>query len=590
MDAEVWASQLLGMFCAQRYRLPLSEALETDPALLYGEPLIRQLARRDDPGAAIAIASIAELEDGELGLQAKELLDSANLWRRLPGWAADLGESVIVGAAVMRDPVFDDGRTVFLESRHADGETLAIGLLIDNNLGGIAKDVLLAESIEMVEATMKEHPLDDGGELVLERIEPGIAAGLVCEAIRLTDMTWDPPVAEDYWGGRALALLRADQTPASVVPDQRPQMAQAERDALRDEFLASPEGAGFAPDGDEAWVAVLAIDYCADYVDGDPLRWSPVVVELFMLDWVPRKVMTTNSMLSVLPGALDAWVRFAARKRGLPDRAVAFTREAIANWTEEMVVLASDPEAGGPSKRFLLAAAQAGVDLEDAEALNGFVAGWNARAELGLEDGSDGRTTQSAAGSDLAGAVLQVKITLTRVTKPPVWRRLQIPAGLRLDHLHEVIQAAFGWQDYHLHVFEVGREQFGPADAELELDFADEHEITIAELVSEAGERVTYTYDFGDDWRHEILVEDVLEPLPGVGYPVLVTAKGACPPEDCGGVWGYEDLKSVLAGPDGEQRRELREWLGLEDAEAFDPTAVDLDLIRGRLAAVHIRQ
>ncbi len=193
VDAEVWASQLLGMFCAQRYRLPLSEALETDPALLYGEPLIRQLARRDDPGAAIAIASIAELEDGELGLQAKELLDSANLWRRLPGWAADLGESVIVGAAVMRDPVFDDGRTVFLESRHADGETLAIGLLIDNNLGGIAKDVLLAESIEMVEATMKEHPLDDGGELVLERIEPGIAAGLVCEAIRLTDMTWDPP-------------------------------------------------------------------------------------------------------------------------------------------------------------------------------------------------------------------------------------------------------------------------------------------------------------------------------------------------------------------------------------------------------------
>lgn len=588
LDAEIWASHLLGMLWAQRYGLPFPEAVQIDPASLYGEPLIRELAQLNDSGAAIAIAALAELAEGELGLVAKELLDGANLWRHLPKWASDLGESEIVAAAVMRDPVFDDGRTVFLESRHAGGEMLAVGVLIDNNLGGMAKDVLLAESIDEVTAVMRANPGGDAGELLLERIEPGVAAGLIGEAIKLTDMTWDPPVAEDYWAGRAVALLRADQTPGAVRPEERPEMPEAERDALRDEFLASAEGDGFAPDGDEAWVAVLAIGFCADYVDGDPLRWSPAVVELFMTDWVPRKVMTTDAMLSVLPGALDAWVRFAAHKRGVPAQALAVTREAIADFTAEMLERASDPEVGGPSKRFLIAAEQAGVDIEDPDALNRFIAGWNARSDAELDGAGAPTIVPPPGGRDLAQAVLQVKVTLSRVTKPPVWRRLQIPADSRLDEVHEVIQAAFGWQDYHLHVFEVDGESFGPADPDLELDFADERELTFAELMT-LGDRVTYTYDFGDDWRHEIRLEKLLDVLPEVDYPVLVTAKGACPPEDCGGVWGYENLKAVLTDPDHEGHREMCGWLGLDDATMFDPAAVDDETIRSRLAAIRPR-
>jgi hypothetical protein len=588
LDAEVWASQLLGMFSAQRYRLPFAEAVQIDPALLYGEPLVRELVQFDEPGAAVAIAAIAELSEGELGLIAKELLDRANLWRQLPKWAADLGESEIVAAAVMRDQVFDDGRTVFLESRHADGETLAVGLLIDNNLGGMAKDVLLAESIDQVATVARANPAGDAGQLVLERIDPGVAAGLFGEAIRLTDMTWDPPVAEDYWGGRALALLRADQTPGVVTPEDRPELPQAQREGLRDEFLASAEGAGFAPDGDEAWVAVLAIGFCADYVDGDPLRWSPVVVELFMADWVPRKVMTTDAMLSVLPGALDAWVRFAARKRGVPAQALAVTRAAIAEFTAEMRQRASDPEVGGPSKRFLISAEQAGVDVEDPDALNVFIAGWNARTDVATDGGSDRTIAPPAGAGHLGETILQVKITLSRVTKPPVWRRLQIPADRRLDEVHEIIQAAFGWQDCHLHVFEADGEWFGPADPDLELDCADERDFIFAELMA-AGDRVTYIYDFGEDWRHEIRLENRLDVLPGVSYPVLVTAKGACPPEDCGGVWGYENLKAVLTDRDEEGHRETREWLGLADAAVFDPTAVDDETIRTRLATIRDR-
>lgn len=586
LGAEVWASQLLGTFWRARYALPFPEGVGVDPALQYGQPLLRQLARIDEPGAALATLAIAEVEDGELGLEAKELLDTAGMWRRLPAWAADIGESEIVGAAVMRETVFDDARNVFLESRHADGQRLALGVLIDNNLGGMAKDVLLTDSLELVGETLAANPGEDGAELVLERIEPGRAAGLIAEAISVTDMTWDPPVDDDYWPGRALALLRVDQTPGVARPEEAPEMTMDARDALRDEFLGSPEGSGFAPDGDEAWVATLAIEFAAGYVGSDPLRWSPSVVELFMLDWVPRKVMTTGALLEVLPAALDAWVRFAGRRRGIPASAVSATREAIGLFAAEMEEQASDPDRAGPSKQFLMAAQQAGIDMQDAEALEGFVAGWNARSALdapGLGTESDGSPREPAEGTEAAVPILQIKVSLTRVAKPPVWRRLQLRADTRLDHLHQIIQIAFGWEDYHLHVFEAGGEDFGPADPDLDLDTADERRFTIADLVA-ADDRIRYTYDFGDNWGHDILVEKLLEPEPGVRYPVLVTAKGACPPEDCGGVWGYEDLKAVLADPDDEEHRAMREWAGVEESEKFDPAAVDADALRARLA------
>jgi hypothetical protein len=111
------------------------------------------------------------------------------------------------------------------------------------------------------------------------------------------------------------------------------------------------------------------------------LRWSPVVVELFMASWIPRKVLADEGLFERLPSALDAWVRFAGRKAGTPEWAVEETRKAIPRWRGEMVQRGSDPAAGGPAKQFLTAAKAAGVDVEDAGALETFVAGWNARSE-----------------------------------------------------------------------------------------------------------------------------------------------------------------------------------------------------------------
>lgn len=557
LDAEAWASHLLGTFRQQRHGLPFPDAVEVDATLRFGEPLVTRLATFDDPAARVALASIAKLDDGDLGGLAAELLASSTPVAGVPRWIEQIGESDVVGAAVMSEAVFDDARTVLLESRHPDGETMAVGVLIDRNLGGLAKDVLLAESIEQVAAAMNRYSAGEGAELELEQIEPGIAAGLIRAAIARTDMTWDPPVDQDFWSGRALALLRSDQTPGAVEPPEPTELSSEERDGLRDEFLASPEGREFAPDGDEAWAASLAIDFGAGYTDGDPLRWSPVVVELFMTDWIPRKVLATPELLDRLPVALDAWVRFAARRRGIPEWAAKQTRGSIGNWVEEMVNAALDPAVGGPSKQFLLAAKAAGVDLEDEQALDTFIKGWNARSELDLAD----LDVPEAIEPD---QILQLKITLKGISKPPVWRRVQVRADTTFATLHQIIQAAFGWTDTHLHSFEYEGEQIGVPDPEWDNDCADEAETTLDEVLLGPSDRVRYTYDFGDNWEHDIVLEKVTEPDTGAQRPVLLTGKGACPPEDCGGPGGYAELKST---------------------GGFDPASVDLELAQRRVRA-----
>ena len=175
----------------------------------------------------------------------------------------------------------------------------------------------------------------------------------------------------------------------------------------------------------------------------------------------------------------------------------------------------------------------------------------------------------------------QIKVKLLGVSKPPVWRQLQLRADTRLDQLHEILQAALGWENYHMHVFTFADEEFGVRDPEL--GHADERKVMLGEL-TDIGARFRYTYDFGDDWEHEILVEDLLDPDPENHYPILVASKGACPPEDCGGTWGYANLKAILADPSHDEHQDMLEWLDLTNASEFDPTAVPTEDIDYELA------
>jgi Plasmid pRiA4b ORF-3-like protein len=178
--------------------------------------------------------------------------------------------------------------------------------------------------------------------------------------------------------------------------------------------------------------------------------------------------------------------------------------------------------------------------------------------------------------------IYQVKVTL-RGAKPPIWRRLEVLADLSLADLHDVIQAAFGWDDGHMHVFETPYGDFGRADPEL--GHRSEASVTLEQVAPRATDKIRYTYDFGDDWEHEILVEKVLDrDQVAVAQPRCTGGRRAGPPEDCGGIWGYAQLLEILADPRHPDHEERLEWLGLDDPNQFDPAAFDLKEVNRALA------
>ena len=374
LAAELWASSLLGSWWP-----PPPGGLTEGSDLELGGPLVSAVARLGRPGAVAALLAVGSVSESELGLLALEHAnDLLAAGAAKPAWAEAILEAQVLRTAVMREGVFDDGMTIFVEATHDDGERHAIGVYIDHNLGGMATDILLADSIDRVEELLVASPPDDG-QLRVEPISSGEAYARISGAMELTDMTLDPPVTEDYAGLRALAVLRADELSGPFPDISPPEVAADERDRLLSDFLASAEGKAFAPDGDEAFIASIAIDFCADYVDAQPLRWSPVLVELFMADWLPNKVLADRSAFEAAPAALAAWVRYAGRIRATPEWAIQRTVDAVLESTSAMLDQLDGGEAQRPATEFLRAAEAAGVDLTDEHAVASFVAGWNAR-------------------------------------------------------------------------------------------------------------------------------------------------------------------------------------------------------------------
>lgn len=184
----------------------------------------------------------------------------------------------------------------------------------------------------------------------------------------------------------------------------------------------------------------------------------------------------------------------------------------------------------------------------------------------------------AARKSNAGKTPLSLKVTL-RGTKPPVWRRLLIPGEMTLGDLHQAIQAAMGWHDSHLHAFDIAGREYGDPDSVD--DVADEERLTLNGVLNSGVTRFTYTYDFGDNWEHTVLIERTRRPLEAGSYPACIAGKRNCPPEDCGGPWGYQDLLAVLADPAHPDHPERAEWVG----EDFDPEEFAIEVANTRLAA-----
>jgi hypothetical protein len=173
----------------------------------------------------------------------------------------------------------------------------------------------------------------------------------------------------------------------------------------------------------------------------------------------------------------------------------------------------------------------------------------------------------------------QIKISLIGA-KPPIWRTVLVPSNLKLAAFHDVIQVAMGWTDSHLHQFIANKVFYGIPDDDFGMEIEDESKYKLSQLLKKEKDTLIYEYDFGDSWEHKILLEKILPFDTKTVLPVCIKGKRACPPEDCGGIWGYEELLATISNPKHPEHEDMLEWLGGE----FDPEEFDLEEINEDLA------
>ena len=167
-------------------------------------------------------------------------------------------------------------------------------------------------------------------------------------------------------------------------------------------------------------------------------------------------------------------------------------------------------------------------------------------------------------------SIYQLKVSLEG-SKPPIWRRLLVKSDIKLDVLHLALQISMGWTNSHLHQY-ISRDRkfYGIKDDDFEMDgfeMHDETTVRLSNILKAEKDSLIYEYDFGDSWTHKIIIEKILPFDTTKKLPYCVTGKRACPPENCGGIWGYSDLLKALEDPKHEEHDEMLDWL---DGE-FDP-------------------
>ncbi len=169
--------------------------------------------------------------------------------------------------------------------------------------------------------------------------------------------------------------------------------------------------------------------------------------------------------------------------------------------------------------------------------------------------------------------IYQIQIELKGI-KPKIWRRILVDPDIFLDDFHRILQTTMGWTNSHLHMFTAGRENYAPEDFEVE-DTHDSYKVKLFEILKNEKSKIKYEYDFGDGWEHNIILEKILPVDIEAQIPKCIAGSRNCPPEDCGGTWGYANMLKILKQPEHDEFEEYLEWLGGE----FDPEYFDIEEI-----------
>jgi hypothetical protein len=398
LEAEAWASAILAMSHKQPVPFELQQELERS----FLPRLVQAAERKRDRAGLAMLCALASVSDDPDARAAAERMKAHGL--APPPWAAVIGRPQLIETMTATDPFGDQIGYYFLFRYAGEPDHLVLALY-DENLGGIIKDAVVAPlqpDTDILE--LLGHEPDVEGRMV----KPAVAAGSVISAVANGDLFVDNDWSEDFRQNRALLLARMRQIlerheaatatqaaspghevaaggTASALPYDPPPPeppGREDQEALIQEFMASPLAAGLSTERD---VALAILDHCmtarCDFGDGDPLRWSPIVVELFMLDFLPRKVTLDFAQIAALPEVLAAWVRFCLGKRGLAEHLIIETQDAVARYSAEFREAVTNPHNFGLAKAFSNAMRADGVDLLDEQAVAAWMAAFNARPQ-----------------------------------------------------------------------------------------------------------------------------------------------------------------------------------------------------------------
>jgi Plasmid pRiA4b ORF-3-like protein len=562
LAAEMWASGLLGVMWAAGSADGWSAGSWVDAAgwvdpdeimdSQLGE-LVDYLVSAGSPAALAALRALALVgEEEHRDRAAAGAEDLAGRGVPEPAWAGRADPPELVEAHSLGD-LFGDIEVVLLAFQRSEGRHSLVAFLDHATGGGLAKiafgqheDGLVTELAESIRDELAcTEPVRLTAAEVRVRLEDAVDRFLIYGSDFVGEPT--PEVEEDdptaAW---ALVRARVDSLPGLADPglaDSGDELtAEADpQERVIEAFLTSPYGAGL-PDQEFARIwAAFAADAAVD-AGRAPDQYGPVSLNFLLSGEAAEHLDIGDGDLDLLPAAVTAWAHFTADAHGLGEQAHRLWDEALpgllADFTEEYAATeAAEHRATCPD---VVAFRSYGAGLDPVLAAERLQTLFPPGPHPGREQAlALAPPPLPAMGADATRAIHQLKIKL-RNTRPPVWRRIEVPSTVTLAGLHDVIQASFGWDDDHLWEFDTPYGKHGPA---ADLGHRDPGAAALAQIAAE-GTKLRYVFDFGDYWDHEIVVEKVVPAARTAAYPRCTGGRQPDPVQ-----YGFDKDDFDLAGP-----------------------------------------
>ncbi|MEQ4205667.1 hypothetical protein [Actinopolymorpha sp. B9G3] len=341
LEAEAFASSVAGAWWQQSGNAA------------YGPTLVARAQQAATPEAAALLHGLAAVTEPGLDAAARAALDDlAKHDLPAPAWATTVGRAQVRECFTVDDEL-GDASQVILSYSYADEPAHAVVVLVDHNLGGIAKDIWVTDAVPLVERVRATAAEDPG--VLLADADPAALRPLLADAMAATDQAVEPPVSDNFPQLRALLLARVRALPDGGTRPDVPAWSEQDQHDLVAEFVSSPEAAALAEEADarsdalEA-IALELVAYGSEHDRGRPLRVSPTKLEVFLLGWLPMTGLLDRGFASHMPAVLPAWVRFAARRTSLSAEPLAETLTAAETFAPQFVEAYDDPDRWGPAR------------------------------------------------------------------------------------------------------------------------------------------------------------------------------------------------------------------------------------------------